>query len=206
MEALVGVFAEGTGSGFHVLLGQGGGDVGRHQAVLGHHVGLEPHAHGVVGTKGEHVAHTIDTLEFGHHVDFHVVIDKFGIVLAGFIYQCHSHQHGGLALLGDNAHLVNLRGQEVGSLRHAVLHVHSGHVGVEALAEGDFDGGITGVGCGRGDVLHALGTVDGFFQRLNHGVEHGLSVSAGVGGLHLHGRGRNVGVLCDRQSGNADDT
>ncbi len=57
LERLVALLAECTGSGLDVLLGKRCRDVGRHQVILGHHVGLEPYTHRVVGAERHHVAH-----------------------------------------------------------------------------------------------------------------------------------------------------
>ncbi len=194
------------GRGLDVLLGQGGRHVGRHQVVLRHHLGLEPYAHRVVGAEVHHVADARYTLQYGHDVDFHVVVEEFLGVRVGRVDQGHADEHRCLALLGLHAHLVYLGGEEVGGLGHTVLHVHGGHVGVKSLLECHRDGGRAGVGGRRGDILHTLGAVDRLLQRCDHRVEHGLRVGAVVGGRYLDGRGGYIRILRDRHRYQADKT
>ena len=69
LEALVALLAEGAGCRLDVLLCHDGGDVAGHQAVLGHHLWLEPDAHGVVGAEAHGVADAVDALYLRHDVD-----------------------------------------------------------------------------------------------------------------------------------------
>ncbi len=160
LEALLALLAERAGSGFHVLLGKSRADVGGHEAVLRHHVGLEPYAHGVVGTETHHVTHAAHTLELGDYVDFHVVVEELRGVGVGGVHQRYAHEHRCLSFLREHTHLVYFRREQVGGLCHTVLHVDGRHVGVEALAEVDVDGGGAGVGGRRFHVGHAFGSVD----------------------------------------------
>ncbi len=199
LEGLVALFAEGAGCGLDVLLGQSRGYVGRHEVVLCHHFGLEPYTHGVVGAEAHHITHALHTLELGDDIDFHVVVQELRRVSAGSVHQRHAHEHGCLAFFCLHAHLVHFGRQKVRCRRHAVLHVHSRHVGVETLAEVHVDGCAAGV-CGRGfHVCHAFGAVDAFLEGRYHGVEHGGGVGAVVGCGHRDCRWRDVGILGNRQ-------
>ena len=49
----------------YVLLGECCRNVGRHEVVLGHNLGLEPYTHRVVCAERHYVAYAVYTLDFG---------------------------------------------------------------------------------------------------------------------------------------------
>ena len=206
LERLVALLAERSGSGFEVLRCQCCRYIGWHEAVLSHHIGLEPYTHRVVGAEAHYVAHAGYTLQLWDYVDLHVVVEEFLAVVAADVREGDTTEHRGLTLLSYHAHLVYFGGEQVGGFGHTVLYVHGGHVGVESLFEIYVDGSRAGIGGGRLHVGHAFGTVNRLFERRNHGVEHSLSVCAVIGGAYRDGRRCDVGVLGDRQRREADDT
>ena len=181
LERLVALFAEGTGSGLDVLFGKGGGNIGRHEIVLSHHIRFEPDTHRIVGAERHDVAHTAYTLELRDDVDFHVVVEELTVVAAVGAVERHAQKHRGLAFLCVHAHLIDLGWKEVGGLGDTVLDIDGGHVRVEALFEVNVYCSRTVVGGGRLHIGHAFGTVDRLFEWCDHRIEHGLGVGAGIG-------------------------
>ncbi len=206
LEALVALFAERTRSGLDILLRKSVCDIRRHQAILGHHLGLEPYTHRVVGTERHDVAHARHTLQLGNDIDLGIVVDKLHRVVARSVVERHHQKHRRLTLGCLHTHLSHLGGKQVESLRHTVLHVDGSHVGIKALLEIHCDVGRAGVGGGRLHVGHALGAVDRLLKRSYHGVEHSLGVGALICGRHAYRRRRYVGKLGHRQREEADQT
>ena len=137
LEGLVFALADRTRSGFDVLLGKDARDVGRHEVVLGHLLGIEPNTHGVVGTHHVGITHTLHTLNLRDEVNLCVVLNEGIVVFILLVHDGEDNQHGGLALLRDDTHAGNFGGQEALGLADAVLHVHGSHIRVSALLEGD---------------------------------------------------------------------
>ena len=199
------ILAKRTGSGLNVLFGQHAGDVRRYQSVLCHHVGLQPEAHGVVGTQHHQFTYTLKTEDFRFQVDVEVVGQKTLIIRVVGAMQAEHLQHGGLTLYGGHTHLLHLGRQLGRGRRDLVLYVHRRHVGVGALLEIHRNGDGTRVAGGRGHVGHVLHTVDGLFQRSNHTFLQGFGTSTVVVGHHHHRRRRNVRILFDGQRKQPDD-
>ncbi len=193
------VLAERAGGGLNVLRVECRGHVGGNDAILRHHVRLQPDAHAVVRAEQRHLAHAGDTLQLGDDVDLEVVVEELRVVAVVGAPQGDGLQHGLLLLVGDDADAGDVCRQLSLRLRHAVLHVHRRHVRVGALLEVDGDVDVARVGGGGVDVGHVLHAVDGFLQRHDDGFQHRLGVGAGIAGGHLHrGRG-DVGELLDGQ-------
>ena len=199
LERLVAQLAELAGRSLDILFGQRRRHVGRHQFVLGHHIGLEPDTHRVVGTHHHRIAHTGNTLNLGHDVDVRIVFEELLVVPVVGTVKREDQQHTGLSLLGDDTDLRYLGRQETLRLGHTVLHVDGRHVGVDTLLEVDGDRRITGIGGGGGHVIHVLHTVDLLLQRSDHAVQHSLGVRTGIGGIHPDRRGGDIGILLHRQ-------
>ena len=208
LERLVSLFAECTGSSLYVLLGKGCRYVGRHEMVLCHYLRLEPYTHGIVGAKRHYVADSLDTLQLGNDVDFHVVVQEFRRVARNRcrIDQCNTHKHGRLAFTCLDTYLVYFGWKKVCCCRYTVLHVYCCHVGVKTLLKIYVDGSRARISCGRLHIGHALCTIDRFFQRGNNGVEHRGSIGTTIGGGNGDSRRCYIRILCHRQRGKADDT
>ena len=72
-----------------------------------------------------------------------------------------------------------------------------GGSGGGALLEVDGDGSGAGIGGSRGHIYHVFDAVERLLEWDNDAFHDGLGVGTGVGGLHPHGRGRDVGKLLD---------
>ena len=196
----VGTLTERTRGGLDVLFGQNAGDVGGHQAVLFHHLRLQPDAHRVgLHARRHHVAHALYTLDGRNDVDVRIVGQEL-VVVASVARQGEHHHLRGLTLHHRDTNLRHLSGQQGLSLLHAVLYVDGTHVGVHALTEEDAQTGRS-AGCRRRDVVHALHTVDTLFQRHEHGVLHRLGIGTRIAGEDDYRRRCDVWILLDRQCG-----
>ena len=204
LERVVRVLAQRTRGRFDVLLGQHAGNVRRDEFVLGHHVGLQPDAHRVVGTQRESLADALNTQDARFDVDLGVVREERLVVGVVGTVQREDLHHGGLTLHGRNADLRYGRRQLTGGGGYFVLHVHGRHVGIGALTEIDRDAGRTygGAGCEVGHVLHA---VDGLFEGDDDRFLDGFGAGARIAGVHHDRRRRDVGILLHGQRGQADD-
>ncbi len=198
--------AERSRWSLNVLFAQNLRHVRRLQVVLRHEVGLEPDAHTVGVAKFQHFAHTVDTLDFRHNVYVEVVGEEGFVILSVVAHQGTYLQETVLLLLRCHSNLRHLRRQQSLRLRHTVLHVHRGHVGVSALLEVYVDLRRTRVCGGRGDVEHVLHTVDALLQRHDDRLHHSVGISTGVCGLHAHRWRRNVGILFHRQVEQGDQS
>ena len=92
------LFTKLTRSGFDVLLSQYAANVRWHQAVLLHHVGLQPDTHRIsLYTRALHVAHTLDTLDGWDNINIAVVGEEL-VVIASVGGQGEHHHLRRLAL------------------------------------------------------------------------------------------------------------
>ena len=195
LERLVALLAELSGSGLDILFGQRGSYVRRHQAVLSHHIGLQPNTHRVVGTHHHRVAHAGDTLDLGNDIDVGIVLEELDIITVVGAEERETEQHTRLPLLGRHADLSHFRRQQPQRLRDTVLHIDGCHVGIGSLLEIHLDRGIAGIGRRRSHVHHVLDTVDLLLERSDHAVEHGLRIGSLITRVHPDGRRRDIGVL-----------
>ena len=199
------LLAECTRSCLNVLLGQHTADVRGHQVVLLHHVGLQPDAHGVgLHTWRLHVAHTLNTLDGRNDIDI-VIVGEELVVVASVAGEGEHHHLRGLALHDRHTNLSHLSRQQGLSLRNAVLHVDSTHVGIHALTEKNGDLCRTRRGRRR-DIVHAFHTVDALFKRRDDRVLHRLGIGTRIAGPYNHGRRCNIGILLNRQREQSDET
>ena len=137
MERIVGIGAQRTGRSFEVLLIQHGGDVGRHQTVGSHAVGLEPDAQRVVRPEDGDVADTRNARQLRFDMDFEVVVKEFLVVAVVGTVQGDDLRRAVLAFAHRDAGTNRLGGQETLRLRDAVLHVHRRNIGIRPGAEID---------------------------------------------------------------------
>ena len=205
LECVLRVFTQRTGRRFDVLLGERRRHVRRDEFVLGHHIGLEPDTHRVVGSQREGFADARDTENARLDVDLQIVRQERLVVgVVGAVKREYFH-HGGLALHGGHTDLRHLRGQLSGSARYSVLHVDGGHVGIDSLTEVNRYGCAADCGAG-GHVGHVLHTVDGLFERYDDRLLNRFGAGSRIGGAHHDRRGRDVGILLDGQCRQTDQT
>ena len=204
-EGHIALFAKRTWRGLNVLFGRGCSYIARHQPVLFHLVGLQPNAHRIgTRTKRLHVTHTLHTLNGRLDVDFVEVGDEL-LVVTSVGRRDGVHQHvTRLPFRGGNTHLRNLCGQQCLCLRHAVLHVHGSHVGVNALLKVDGYHGRTVVCGGTLHVGHVLHAVAALFKGYHHGVENRLRIGSLIVRHHRNGGRSDVGILRNGQRHDAD--
>ena len=187
--------SERTGCRLDVLLRQHGGNVVGNQPVLRHLVGAQPEAHTVVGAEQLCLSHTADTFQSRLYVNLHVIVEKGLVETVVGAVEGECQQLGVLLFLGGDTGLGRFCRKLAQHAVHAVLHIDRRHVGVGTLLEIDVDGSIACIGCRGGHVGHVLYTVDGLFQRNNHGFLHRLGIRAGIGGPYVDGGRGDVGIL-----------
>ena len=140
----ISTLAEGTWGCLDVLLSQHTGDVGRHEPVLLHDVGLQPDTHRVgLHTRRLHIAHTLDTLDSGYNINIIIVREEL-VVISAVGGQCEHKHLRGLTLHHRHTNLRDFSRQERLRLRDAVLDIDRAHVRVHALAEKDAQRGRSG--------------------------------------------------------------
>ncbi len=161
MEGLFATFAELPWCSFDVLLGKCGGNILRDEAILRHHIGLQPDAHGIIsGSECPGLPYTGNPLNLGDDVDFRIVLQK-GLVVRRHLAVNGKHQEiGALALGYGDPGAGNFLRQKAGGAGYPVLHVHRGKIGVGTDLKEDTDGGCTFVGGGGSHVGHVLHPID----------------------------------------------
>ena len=168
-------------------------------AVVFQHVGPQPDAHGVLsGTHDRDLAHAVDLQQFVLQVDVGVVREELPVVAAVAVERIdHQESRHGLAC-GDA--LPGDRRREFGRGRRDVVLSEDGvQIGIGADVERDLQGHRPVVGRGGLHVEHVADTHHGLGHRRRHGIVHRLGIGAVVGRRDLHDRGRDVGILFDRQ-------
>ena len=198
LEHVVGIAAQRADRGLDVLLRQHSRYVARHQFVACHHVGLEPDAQGVLRAPHLHLAHALDAQQGGTQVVVEIVAQEVLVVGAVGTFQRDDAELSRLPFLGGYACLQHLGGQLCLCLDDAILHIHSGHIGIGTLLEVDGQAGRAVAGR-RGHIGHPLYAVDGLLQRHHHALLHRFGTRTRVARPHIDGGRRNVGISFHRQ-------
>ena len=182
--------------------------------LAGQLVRVEPDAHAVVARAEEcHVADALDAGKVVLDVEGRKVTEINLVVIVASVVplerdEVDAHENARRLLLGRHAGALDLLGQLGLGDGDAVLHQHLRRVQVGAQLEGDVERHLAVVGAFGGHVEHALDAVDFLLDGRGDGVGDGLGVGARVGGCHLDGGRRHLGVLRHRQqevSHDADD-
>ena len=175
-------------------------------AVVFQHVGPQPDAHGVFArTHDIDLAHAVELEQFVLQVDVGVVGEVFVVVTAVAVQRVNHQEAGHGLACGDT--LSGYRRGQLGRGRSDVVLGEDGvHVGIGADLEGHLQrhGAVVGR-CGL-HVEHVVHAHDGLRHGGGHGVVHRFGVGAVVGRRDLDHRGRDVGVLLDRQSAERDES
>ena len=159
---------QAAGTGDEALLLHGLHHLLRTDGVGAHPVRLEPHAHGVLAAAQDlGLGDTGDALDLRDQLRERIVVQEELVRVLPVAVEVHVHEHAGLHRRDDHPFALHQQGQVGHHLVHARLHADHRHVRVGARFEDDADGGFTGTGGVRGDVPHALHTVDRRFQ-LHH--------------------------------------
>ncbi|KAF5044628.1 hypothetical protein DSECCO2_489730 [anaerobic digester metagenome] len=192
--------AQLAGRDLGVLGPDGGGHVGRGQAVGVQPVGVEPDAHGVLGSEQGDLAHALHATQPVEDVGGHVVGQLrpvHGAVLGHETQDLHEVLDG----LGD-LHALGLHflGQQGHGQLQLVLNLDLGDVGVGAGLEGQGDGGLARGLAGRGHIVEVVDALHLLLDDLGHRVFKRLGRRAGVGRADGHGRRGDGRVLRDGQA------
>ncbi len=173
--------------------------VGRH-AQLGQPVGLEPDAHTEIIGPAKNITYPRYPQQRIPNVDIRVVVQKRDAVRT--LRRVHSHQHKQRRVSFPHHHpqpgyfLRQLRLRNA----YAVLHVERGNIHIGAHLEGHVHAHAPIIGGVGLHVVHAGCTVHLGLDGRSHGLFHRLRVGTGIRARYLHHRGRDVGVLADRQT------
>ena len=96
------VLAERAGGGLDVLRIECRSHIRGYNAILRHHVRLQPDTHTVVGSEQRYFAHTRDTLQLGDDVNLQVVVQELVVIAVIGAPQGDGFQHRLLLLVGDD--------------------------------------------------------------------------------------------------------
>ena len=133
LKCIFGILAQRTCSRFHVLVVEQRNDIGRHQLMLGHLLGIHPDTHGVIPSHHVHISDSRDTGKTRFYVNLEIVVDKILVVTVVGTVQCQNLHHTVLAFLHGNSHFSHFRRQQSFRFRHTVLRVDSRHVRIGSL-------------------------------------------------------------------------
>src|SRR5690606_18429482 len=128
-----------------------------------------------------------------------VVLVECCIVVRVIRIHGEEHERARLLLLSDDTRLRYFPRQQRQCTRNTILHVYRSNIGVNPLLEKNLDRSTAIVTGRRGDVTHALDTVDLFLERDDHTLQYGLSICTWVERTHPYGWRCYVGILRDGQ-------
>ena len=183
-----------------VLLANRACHVARGDAERGHAVGPQPDAHAEVRAEDLDVAHALDALQFVDDVDVAVVADEERVVRAVRGEDREVQQGVGRLLAHGDAGVDHLRRQLRVGLRHPVLHLDCGQVGITLEFERHRNRRAAVVAAHRADVQHVGGAVDLLVDRRADGLLDDVRAGAEVEAVHLHRGQGDVGEFADRQA------
>ena len=183
-----------------VLIPQGGGDVLGRDPELAHHVGLEPHPHGIVLRREVFgIAHAGKAFQLVDDVQQCVVAEINGVVPLIRRGQEDDLEHGGRLFEHRDAHALHflrkLRQREL----NPVVHVDGRLVRIRAHIEGHGQAHASGPRADRVHVDHVVDAVDLAFEQRSHGLSDDVGARAGVGRVDFHLRRGQVGILFNGQ-------
>ena len=183
-----------------VLIPQGGGDVLGRDPELAHHVGLEPHPHGIVLRREVFgIAHAGKAFQLVDDVQQCVVAEINGVVPLIRRGQEDDLEHGGRLFEHRDAHALHflrkLRQREL----NPVVHVDGRLVRIRAHIEGHGQAHASGPRADRVHVDHVVDAVDLAFEQRSHGLSDDVGARACVGRVDFHLRRGQVGILFNGQ-------
>lgn len=166
---------------------------------------IQPDPHGVLALAKDHdVTHARDALQCIFYIDIQIVRDV--LIRKTIVRRIESSGKDEVRVrLGDgHAGVLDFLGQPSLRGRDPILHVHRRDVQIIAGAEGYVDAAGAVVRTGRGNVMHALDSVDLLLQRNRNCRLHHLRIRAYIVAADRDLRRSQVGVEGNRQCGNAD--
>ncbi len=197
--------ADRAGGDLDVLALHGIQRRGRGQAVGVQLVRIQPDPHRVIGAEQVRGADTVDALDGVQHVGGDEMVELRGIRAAGTGAQRDHGQEAGARLVDLQALLIHFCGQERLRQRGAVLRLHFGYVGVGAGGEGQGDLRLAEARLG-GEVEKVVDAGELLLDHLRDGGFHRARVRAGVAGIDLDLRRRDIGIRVTRQPRQGDST
>ena len=203
---IVGRGAQAAGGGLEVLAADGIRHLGLADAQGGHHLRIEPDAHGVVeGAELARVADPWQARQGVAQVDLHVVGEEEPVEGPLGRQQVDREQHVGGLLAHRDPLLDHLDRQGRLGQGHAVLDIDGGDIRVGADGEGDIQPIAARVVAGRVHVQHVIDAVDLGLDGRGHSLGEDLGVGAGVEGLHRDLGRHDVRELGHRQDLDGDE-
>ncbi|MNP48072.1 hypothetical protein D3C76_1421640 [compost metagenome] len=118
----------------------------------------------------------------------------------------HHHQKRRRLLLGGHALAAHIFRQTSLCLRHTVLYLDRGLVGISARTEGDGHLQHAVRASHRLEIHHAFDAIDRLFQRRGHGFSDHLGVGARIDGSYHYRRRHHFRILTHRQVRNGDQS
>ncbi len=128
--------------------------------------GIQPDSHGVFALAEDHdIAHARNALQRVFYINVQIVRDV--LVRKAIVRRIKSSGKDEVRIrLGDgHAGVLDFLRQPALGSRHAVLHIYGSDVQVIAGAEGDVNAAGAVVRTRRGDVVHALDSINLLLQR-----------------------------------------
>ena len=138
------------------------------------------------------------------NVDIDVIADELIGILTVVGIKADRENKVAVRFRNGDAKIVDRCRQLTLGAGNSVLHVDRGNIQVIPRLEGNGDGGASIVAAAGGHVVHALNTVDGFFQRDRDRRFDFLRARSNIGRTHRDLRRRQLRIQRDGQAGDDD--
>ena len=192
--------ADSTGRGGLVLFLDGAGHIGHRKAALCQFIRIQPHAHGVSGAEGIHIAHAAHAFQLIDQINVGVVFQKGGVIGAVWRIQIHHQRHVTGRFPDRKPAGLHLTRETILRKVRRVLHIDGVCISVRIQIKNDGQAVAAAIGRSGGHIIHALDAVQLIFQDLRHGLIHRLRVGAGIAGGEIDGWRRNLRILRDGEA------
>ena len=137
LKGVFGISTQRSCGCFQILLIEHTSHICRNQSILSHLVGIQPNAHGIVGTNHIHIAHSWNSGETRFYIDFRVIGEETTVKTPIGTVQRDLLDVAGLAFSHRDTSTSHSAWQSSLHRCNSVLHIHHCHVGVGALTEKD---------------------------------------------------------------------
>ena len=190
-----------TGRNLRVLRGNRRRNIGKRQVVIFQLLRIDPHAHSALRTEQVDVAYAVNALHLGDDVALGIIQHVRHALRIGREHD--DHQEVGARLGDGHAVLLHDGRQERRDFRQLVLHIHLRQVFVGFRRKGQRHRAAPARIGGRRHVVKPLHTEHVAFDDRQHAVFHHLRGSSGIRRGQRNGRRGHLGILGDRQIGDA---